>query len=188
MADRPMTTMSTTDVVELLLADHEEAKALLARFDHIAPNDRASYFCEVVTELVRHEVAEEHIVYPVIRRATPGGDQEAKARIAEQAEAEELLAHMEKMDTSSAEFATQFATLRRAVLDHARSEEAGTFPLLKEMEDAESRLALGGRYEHAKAVAPTHPHPHDPDTPPGNLILDPVAALFDKARDLVRGA
>jgi hypothetical protein len=95
---------------------------------------------------------------------------------------------MEKMDTSSAEFATQFATLRRAVLDHARSEEAGTFPLLKEMEDAESRLALGGRYEHAKAVAPTHPHPHDPDTPPGNLILDPVAALFDKARDLVRGA
>ena len=119
-----MTTMSTTDVVELLLADHEEAKALLARFDHIAPNDRASYFCEVVTELVRHEVAEEHIVYPVIRRATPGGDQEAKARIAEQAEAEELLAHMEKMDTSSAEFATQFATLGRCSTTPARKKPA----------------------------------------------------------------
>ncbi len=49
MADRPMTTASTTDVVELLLADHEEAKSLLSRFEQIAPIERAAYFCEVVT-------------------------------------------------------------------------------------------------------------------------------------------
>src|ERR1700722_9744123 len=111
MADRPLTTMSTTDVVELLLADHEEAKALLGRFDHIAPLERASYFCEVVTELVRHEVAEEHVVYPIIHRG-PGGVQEAKARIAEQAEAEELLADMEKLETLSERLAAKFAPLR----------------------------------------------------------------------------
>jgi len=186
MADRPMTTMSTTDVVELLLADDQQTKAILNRFEQIAPSERASYFFEVVTELVRHEVAEEHVVYPIIRHATPGGRQEAEARIAEQAKAEELLAEMEKLDASSAEFATKFAALRQAVLDHASSEEASTFPLLKEMEDDESRLALAGRYEHAKAKAPTHPHPHVPDSPPGNLVLDPVAALFDKARGALR--
>jgi len=179
--------MATTDIGELLLADHRAAKALLGRFDHIAPTGRAGYFCEVVTELVRHEVAEEHVVYPVIRRA-PGGEQEAKTRIAEQSEAEELLAEMEKLDPSSAEFTTKFTTLRRAVLAHAGAEEASTFPLLEEMEDAESLRALGGRYELAKAKAPTHPHPHAPHTPPGNVILGPVAALFDKARDAVRDA
>ena len=180
--------MSTTDVIELLLADHAEAKALLGRFEDVAVTERTSYFCEVVTELVRHEVAEEHVVYPIIRRVPPEGKQEAKARIAEQSEAEELLVQMEKSDASSAEFATKFVALRQAVLHHAGSEEATTFPLLKEVEDAESRLALGGRYEHAKAKAPTHPHPHAPHTPPGNSILGPVAAFFDKARDAVRDA
>ena len=69
MADRPMTTMSTTDVVELLLADHEEAKALLGRFDHIAPTERASYFCEVVTELVAQPLEALRRSRPVAREA-----------------------------------------------------------------------------------------------------------------------
>jgi hemerythrin superfamily protein len=187
MADRPMTTMSTVDVVELLLADHAKAKSLLDRFESIAATERSAYFCEVVTELVRHEVAEEHVVYPIIRHA-PGGDQEADSRIAEESKTERLLSDMEKLDVSSSEFATRFIILREAVVDHASSEEASTFPRLKEMEDFESRVALGGRYEHAKFAAPTHPHPHAPDTPPGNLILGPVAALFDKARDAIRNA
>jgi hemerythrin superfamily protein len=186
MADRPMITISATDVVELLLVDHEAAKTLFGRFDDVAPIQRAEYFCEVVTELVRHEVAEEQVVYPIIRRA-PGGDKEADTRIAEQSSAEELLADMEKLDASSGEFATRFITLRQAVLAHASSEEATIFPLLKETEDDESRRALGGRYEHAKSTAPTHPHPHAPDTPPGNVILGPMAALFDKARDALKG-
>jgi hemerythrin superfamily protein len=185
MADRPMTTMSNTDVIELLLADHGAAKALLGRFDDVVPAQRADYFCEVVTELVRHEVAEELVVYPIIRQA-PGGDKEADTRIAEQSKAEELLAEMEKVDASSSEFATRFMNLRQAVLAHASSEETTTFPLLKETEDEESRRALGGRYEHAKSTAPTHPHPHAPDTPPGDVILGPIAALFDKARDALK--
>jgi hypothetical protein len=95
---------------------------------------------------------------------------------------------VEKLDPSSAEFTTKFTTLRQAVLAHASAEEASTFPLLEEMEDDESRRALGGRYELAKAKAPTHPHPHAPDSPPGNVILGPVAAFFDRARDAVRDA
>jgi hemerythrin superfamily protein len=188
VTDRPPTTLSTTDIVQLLLVDHRQAEELLARFDGLRPEDRAPYFGQVVTELVRHEVAEEHVVYPIIRRGTPGGEAEANARIAEESQAEALLAGMEKLDATSAEFATKFVALRQAVLAHASSEESTTFPLLAELEDAESRVALGGRYEHAKSVAPTHPHPHAPHSPPGNLVLDPVAAPFDRARNAVKGA
>jgi hemerythrin superfamily protein len=188
MADRPMTTASTTDVIELLLADHREARALLGRFEQIAMTERATYFCEVVTALVGHEVAEEHVVYPIVRRATPDGAREAKTRIAEQSKAEELLVELEKLDASSAEFTTKFTLLRESVLEHASAEEASTFPLVKQSEDAESLLALGGRYELAKAKAPTHPHPHSPHSPPGNVIFGPIAALFDKARDAVAHA
>jgi hypothetical protein len=37
-------------------------------------------------------------------------------------------------------------------------------------------------------MAPTHPHPNAPDTPPGNMVLGPVAALADRFRDAMRKA
>jgi Thiamine pyrophosphate enzyme, N-terminal TPP binding domain len=40
---------------------------------------------------------------------------------------------------------------------------------------------------HEEAATPTHPRPRAPDTPPGNRLLGPVAALFDKARDAIKG-
>jgi hemerythrin superfamily protein len=187
MTDRPPVTMSRIDIVELLLADHHDAEELLGRLEGVASEERASYFSTVVIELVAHEVAEEHVVYPIIRHA-PGGEAEAKARIREESALEGLLVGLEKLDPTSPEFEEKFATLRETVLHHAHAEEATTFPILAEFEDDESRIALGGRYEHAKSVAPTHPHPHAPHSPPGNVVLDPVAALFDRARNAVTGA
>jgi hemerythrin superfamily protein len=187
MTDRPPVTMSRTDIVELLVADHQSAGELLSRLETVDYEGRAHYFTTVVITLVAHEVAEEHVVYPIIRHAT-GGEAEAKARIAEESASERLLVELQKLDPTSADFATKFVDLREAATAHAQAEEATTFPMLTEMEDVESRIALGGRYEHAKSVAPTHPHPHAPHSPPGNLVLDPVAALFDRARNAVKGA
>jgi hypothetical protein len=187
VADRPKTTLSTTDIVDLIEADHQAAMELLGRFENVGPEGRPSYFHEVVTELVRHEVAEDHVVYPLIRHRSPEGASEAADRIAEQSALVALLAQMEKLDPSSAEFSTDFLTMRQSVLDHANLEEARTLPLLAELEDVESRVALGGRYEHAKSVAPKHPHPHAAVSPPGNSIFDPVLAFLDRARDAVKG-
>jgi hypothetical protein len=40
----------------------------------------------------------------------------------------------------------------------------------------------------AKKVAPTHPHPHAPNSPPGNLAVGPVLALVDRVRDAAQSA
>ena len=176
-------TSSGTDVIELLEADHRKAEQLLARFDTTSAGERDSYFCEVVNELVRDEVAEEVVVYPAIRKDAPGGDAEADARIREQSEAESLLNDMESMDAQSAQFETSFAHLRDVVLSHAKAEESSAFHLLQQSEDADARIMLGRRYEKDKRAAPTHPHPHAPDSPPGNLVLGPIASVFDKVRD-----
>jgi hemerythrin superfamily protein len=181
-----MTQQITTDIVQALRQDHHKVEALLAQFESTPPNAREEYFCAVVTDLVPHEVAEEVVVYPAIRSDAPNGDNEANARIAEQSEAEELLAEMEKLDPAGTEFTTQFSKLRNAVVAHAKAEEAHIFPLLQSVESDERRAELGAKYEKAKSTAPTHPHPHAPDTPPGNKLLGPVAALFDKARDAAR--
>jgi hemerythrin superfamily protein len=171
------------DIVNLLKSDHLAAKALLQQFDTPAQS-REEYFCEVVQTLVGHEVAEELVVYPALRR-DPGGDSVAQARLAEQSEAEELLSDMESDDPASAEFSQKFIKLRDAVLAHAEAEEVTVFPLLEQSTTADQRAELGARYAKAKDRAPTHPHPHAPDTPPGNKLLGPVAALFDRVRDAV---
>jgi hemerythrin superfamily protein len=181
-----MTNTQTRDIVELLTNDHREAALLLDQICAAGPESRQEQFWNLVPALVQHEVAEEVVVYPAIRRDAPNGDSEADARLAEQQEAEVKLAAMEKMDPTSTQFAGELESLRQAVLDHAHAEEAEVFPLLEKLESPQDRQELGARYEKAKATAPTRPHPHAPDTPPGNVVVGPVAALFDKARDALR--
>ncbi|MGH9044404.1 MAG: hemerythrin domain-containing protein, partial [Acidimicrobiales bacterium] len=96
------------DIVQALTEDHQKAKALLERFESVAPNGRAEYFTEVVHDLVTHEVAEELVVYPAIRSDAPNGNAEADVRIAEQSEAEELLSSMEGTDPMSEGFVETF--------------------------------------------------------------------------------
>lgn len=174
------------DLLDLLEADHRQVELLLAEFDSVSLTGRNELFCQLTHELVRHEVAEELVVYPALRDL-PGGDRIADARISEQAEAEEKLAKMEKMDAESDGFARQMITLRSAVLAHAKAEETSVFATLRDSLPVEQRVELGARYIKAKEAAPTHPHPHSPDTPPGNVVLGPVAALIDKVRDSAAG-
>lgn len=176
-----------SELVALLLADHQEAKRLLDRFDSLPASQRDQAFCEVTYELVRHEVAEEEVVYPALRRYVDGGDDIADMRIAEQSTAEQLLADMEKAGVESPEFSSMFVKLRTDVLAHAEAEERTVFPELTSCIGADDLRQLGRRYETAKKAAPTHPHPHAPDTPPGNILLGPVAAVVDRVRDAVRG-
>jgi hemerythrin superfamily protein len=181
-----MTVNSPGKVVDLLQEDHEQVKALFGRLTSTPPEGRQDLFCHLVTELVRHEVAEEVVVYPAIRSDAPDGSAEVKPRLREQSEAEEKLAKMEKLDATTPEFAAELAELKSAVLAHAQAEEENIFPLLRALEGDDKLMEMGAKYERAKASAPTHPHPHAPDTPPANKILGPVAALFDRARDAAR--
>ncbi len=177
-----------SDVLTLLKNDHQAVERLLGRFDDLAPGSRHEYFCEVVHTLVAHEVAEELVVYPTIREEGSSGNEVADARLAEQAEAEQLLAEMESQESASGAFTAKFKKLRDSVLAHAAAEESTAFPLLETATTVDERKELGTRYEKAKDHAPTHPHPHAPDTPPGNKLLGPIAAVFDHARDAVHSA
>ncbi|HUJ64696.1 MAG TPA: hemerythrin domain-containing protein, partial [Acidimicrobiales bacterium] len=169
-----------------MLEDHQKAKALLTAFDDLPAPQRGDGFCELVQMLVGHEVAEEEVLYPVVRKYVDGGDELADERISEQSQAEQELAGMEKADPQSVQFMERFVALRDAVLEHADAEEQSVFPLLATSVEPSELEALGTRYQKAKDAAPTHPHPHAPDTPPGNLVLGPVAALVDRVRDAVR--
>jgi iron-sulfur cluster repair protein YtfE (RIC family) len=180
-----MTIAPTDDVISLLTQDHEAIKQRLKQFDGALPEHRAELFWKLMDQLVRHEVAEEVVVYPVLRHE-PGGDTIAKDRMAEEAEAERLLARMEKLDPTTEEFMGAIIDLRTAVLDHAQKEESEAFPILLANEEMDFLIQLGQKYKGEKLAAPNHPHPHTPNTPLGNKLLGPVAAFIDRIRDEAR--
>lgn len=176
------TAMPMDDLVRLLEEDHRLVETRLSELDTAGPATRGELFWKLTNDLVRHEVAEEVVLYPALRKV-PGGDQVADARVAEQSEAEQLLAKMEKMDAESPDFVRELAKLKAAVLEHAKAEEETAFAMVLGAVGPDQRVELGKRYAKAKEAAPTHPHPHAPDSPPGNVVLGPVAALVDRVRD-----
>lgn len=177
-----------SSLVDLILSDHEKAKNLLSQLDSQSPDELGDYFCNIREELVRHEVAEEMVMYPALRASFAGGDAIADACIDEQAQAEETMAALDKEDATGTGFRTQLEMLRRAVLAHASHEEAEVLPALTSHLQLSELVELGGKYEKALKAAPTHPHPHTPDTPPGNKVLGPTAALVDRVRDAMHAA
>lgn len=154
----PITTED--DIITLLVQDHHMVEQAFEEIADAGGERRAELFWILTDQLVRHEVAEEIALYSELRRV-PAGDVVADARIAEQSAAE----------------------LQGDVREHAHREEAEVFPLLATSSDLDRRIAMGNRYERAKRAAPSHPHPNAPDTPPGNLILGPMAAMLDRIRD-----
>jgi hemerythrin superfamily protein len=173
-------------IIEALRSDHDEVRAMFGRLEQASGKRRKELFQQLLSELVRHEVAEEEILRPVSKR--DAGEAIANARIKEESQAEELLKEMEKLDTSSEEFSSKLAKLRREVESHAEAEESKEFPRVQEKETPERLQQLGKAYETAKKAAPTRPHPSTPNTPAANMLIGPFAAVIDRARDAMRDA
>jgi hemerythrin superfamily protein len=173
------------DVVQLLIQDHEAVKALFERLDREG-EDVAVVFGEIVKNITMHEIAEEQVVYPAVRRWVEGGSEIADARLSEERAGRELLAAMERMEVGSQEFRDSLQALKAATLDHAANEEAEVFPALEASAAPQKLRSLAFAYAMAKAVAPTHPHPGVPNTLPGHLLVGPAFALVDRGYDFIR--
>lgn len=173
-------------IIDALRHDHDEVRDMFARLDAATGERRRELFQQLLSELVRHEVAEEAILRPVSKH--DAGKAIANARIKEESRAEELLKEMEKLDPDSAEFTAKLAKLRREVERHAEAEETKEFPRVAKKETAERLEQMGRAYEAVKKAAPTRPHPSTPNTLVANTITGPFAAVMDRARDAVRDA
>ncbi|SDX84953.1 Hemerythrin HHE cation binding domain-containing protein [Modestobacter sp. DSM 44400] len=174
-------TDDASDVVVFLIDQHQQLKGLLADVLQTSGEERQRYFDQAREMLARHETGEEMIVRPLTRKA-PGGEEVAEARMAEENEAKEVLAKLEKMDVDSDEFVSTFTGFRQSVLDHAEAEERDEFPLLRQNTDPDALVKARDRVKRAEKMAPTHPHP-SAKTTTANYVAGPFAAMLDRARD-----
>ena len=167
-----------------MIAQHQQVKTLFGTL-RTATGDAAEEPFEALRRMLAvHETAEEEVVYPVLR--SHGGDEIVQARLAEESEAKQALADLEKMGPKAGGFAGELAAFEKAVVAHADAEEREVFPRLRQAVDTEQRRKMGQALLAAEKMAPTHPHPKGPESAVGNLLVGPFVAMADRVRDAIR--
>ncbi|SEL13224.1 hemerythrin domain-containing protein [Rhodococcus maanshanensis] len=175
---------STDDVIQFLVGQHEQIKALFETVLARSGKAREQSFFELRRLLAIHETAEEEVIHPRARRELDNGEPLIEDRLEEEHEAKVALAELETLDVDSDEFTRKITELQAAVLEHAEHEENEEFERLrKSLTDAEL-ARMTNSVELAEAVAPTRPHP-GVESKAENLLVGPFAAMLDRARDAI---
>jgi len=182
-----MTTTEALDVTVMLAQQHQQVNQLFTRIGNGKTGSAADDFCELRRLLAIHETAEEEVVYPALRKLGEEGERIADARIAEEDEAKQVLRDLEQIGVNEPAFGQKFAEFRRAVLAHAEAEEQQVFPRLRQASSPETLATMGKALLRAEEAAPTHPHPHAPNSAVGNIVGGPFLAMVDKVRDAISG-
>jgi hemerythrin superfamily protein len=182
--------MTTTemDVVDVLTADHRDVTGLIGEIR--AAGDatvRRDVTDMMISELVRHAVAEEMYVYPAMRKHLPDGDKAVEHDVEEHKEIEQTLKRLESADVSTAEFARDLDKLEELLADHVQDEENDQFPKLRQHFPREELVELAHKVETAKKLAPTRPHPSAPNNQLFHKLVGPGVGLVDRLHDKLTG-
>ena len=179
-------TTTNEDAIELLTADHTEVEQMFRQIEALPDGGSSDALVEgVIRELSVHAAIEEQVVYPAMRKSLPDGDTLVQQAIEEHQVAKETLAAIERADTP-AERQPLLTQLIASVRHHVDEEEAELFPKLRASIGQAELQEMGAALATAKKMAPTHPHPNAPNTPPGNIVGGAAAAVVDKVRDALK--
>jgi hemerythrin superfamily protein len=174
------------NVVDLLIADHREVEELLRELVAEESAERRRELVDtVIGQLVRHAVAEETIVYPMVSSHVPDGAAAVEHDKQEHKQVETILKEMEGAEAGGPEFFDLVGRLQAVLDDHIADEEEHQLPQLRAALDEQTLMGMGRAVEALKLVAPTRPHPQAPQSALFHLTVGPGVGLVDRLRDLL---
>lgn len=186
------TTEAPADAIELLTEQHREVRRLWSHLQtaRITGSETQNDFAQqIVTMLSQHDALETQLLYPELRSS--GGEEGRRMSdhsLKEHQQVRELLSEVDGQDVTDERVFGKLSACITMVMDHVAEEEREMFPLLRSVCDESRLVELGRRMATMEKVAPTHPHPHTPDSKLGATIAGTVSGVMDRARDAVRGA
>jgi hemerythrin-like domain-containing protein len=179
-------TGAKADAIELLTEQHREVEQLWKMLEVGRSSETGQKIVEAIS---RHDAIETQMLYPELREAGGArGEELSSHSLGEHQQVRELLTEVDGQDFGDD---AVFATMRRcieAVMHHVQEEESTVFPLLRSVRDETRLMDLGTRMAEAYRLAPTHPHPHMPDSKFGAFVAGAMSGVVDRARDAVREA
>jgi hemerythrin superfamily protein len=142
------------DPFDVLVADHRRFESLLTEMARAAQGSvaqRAQLFLRLKRRLAAHAMAEEDIVYPMLRNG-PELEQHSRQLYAEHAEIKVLLFALEHSLNKQRDWSEAVTKLTDLILVHARLEEEREFPRLRESLSQAQRAMLAGNIAREKAM------------------------------------
>lgn len=180
--------MALMDAIELLKHDHRMVEQLFRDYQTAASDQQKRGVVElIVRELSKHAALEELMVYPLAKKVLPDGAQEIDEHLAEHLGVKKTLAALDELSEGDPKTDELLAELQTEIEGHVAEEEGEMMPRLRDAVDQQALDELGQELDKAKQTAPTRPHPHAPDKPPGLALAGPVATIYDRLRDRLQG-
>lgn len=164
-------------------ADHEKLDTLLRRLAKASPEDQLPVLLELYRLVFPHAFAEEAVLWPVMRRVLPDGEELTLQVEQEHQEVNELVTRLEALELGSRERQPALDRLADVLRDDVRDEEDELFPRLQARVSAGRLRLLGVAWELVRRIAPTRAHPIVARRPPGNVIAALPLSILDRSRD-----
>ncbi|MEV5044638.1 hemerythrin domain-containing protein [Streptomyces griseoincarnatus] len=155
--------------------DHARLDAMMNRClsEDLPPGELDAVWTDIVQLVFSHAFAfafaEETVLWPLLRRVSPDGEELTRQVEAEHQAVNDLVARIERSpdDPRRAEWIRRaFALVRQDI----RDEEDELLPRLRTACDDRKLWRIGAAWEAVRATAPTRPHPGVPRRPPGNAL------------------
>ena len=181
-----MTETVEPDVVDLLLAQHTQIRALFDEVLTALGEHKRDRFQDLVRLLAVHEAAEEELIHPRVRVEVAAAGPVVDQRLDEEQAAKQELARLYDLGTDHVDFDRGLTALAKDVVAHATREEQEEFPYLRGVLSADELHRLANALRAAQSLAPTRPHPSVPPSALANVIAGPPLAVFDRIRDAIR--
>jgi hemerythrin superfamily protein len=175
------------DIVTLLKQDHRKVKELFERFEAGSRRKEKQRIAEeIIEELSLHASIEEQLVYPLLRMRDRKHEDGTLEALEEHHVAKLLLAELDQMKVGDERYDAKMTVLAENIRHHIGEEESELLPRLVKLTSDEERARIADAIPRMKELAPNHPHPKAPDTPPGNALSGFLAKVLDTTRDVSR--
>ena len=177
-----------SDVVDILTTDHREMTDLIGQIERTNdPGERRELADTLIAEVMRHAVAEEMYVYPVMEKELANGTDEVEHDKQEHDEIVQVMKQLEDADASDPAFMELIRNLKEKLDHHADDEESDQFPKLRAHIAADDLVDMGNNIEKAKKLAPTRPHPSAPHSELFHKTVGAGVGMVDRLRDKLSG-
>ena len=165
--------------------DHVKLDNLLHRLSEVGDTDQERVLLEIWRLVFPHAFAEEAVLWPVIRRLLPDG-QELTLRVElEHQRVNELVRKLESLKPGSPERPQVLNQIVALLREDVRDEEDVLLPKLQAKLTGMQQMVLGVSWEVVRRIAPTRTHPIVSRRPPGNILAALPLSLLDRSRDNV---
>jgi hemerythrin-like domain-containing protein len=142
------------DPFALLIDDHRQIQSILDQM-MAAPADstarRAGLFLKLKRKLAKHAMAEEDVVYPIVRNESATGN-ERRHLYDEHAEMKIMLYELEAQLKAGEEWAATVGPLRELIRRHIEEEEGTIFPQLRRQLSASELPQVSGQISREEAL------------------------------------